>query len=260
MKILALPHITIQQTHLIFWLHTFRFLTTTQLQILFHHKDPRTIQRWIKDLVTKGYVLSDYDRLHIVKNRKPSVTHLANRARRFLIQHKNIAPDRLTYIWKERRRTEKFISHCLTLADIYIFFLTHMRKRETMTFFTKILLGTYSSFPKPLPDAYITVTYKRETVAYFLDLFDDYTPPFVLRRRMKQYLTYAQNGDWHVSTPDLLFPRILFVCPNDKLKKHIAIYGKHILEKSFETITFYVTTKKNILSGSTHTPIWEQVR
>ena len=189
---MILEPLTNQQKHIPNFLYKFRFINTNQFQKLFNHKEPNTVQDWLKDLKDKGYIVSMYTRKVRGENNKPAVYYLASKARHLLKNEEGIELKALNLIYKEKRRTKKFIDHSLNLVDICLFLLSRKEAVEEIKFFTKTTLTGYDYFPKPHPDAYIVVKGKNKTKRYFLDLFDDYTPPFVYRNRVKQYLKYSQ--------------------------------------------------------------------
>lgn len=252
--------ITNSQKQILLFLYIFRFLTTNQIQKLFNHKDPSCTQLWLKDLKDKGYIVSLYSREEREKNTKPAIYHLGLKARHILKREDDCELASLNLIYKEKTRTEKFITHCLTLADIYLFLLSQKEKNEEIKFFTRTRLSGYEYFPDPMPDAYIDVKEGDSNTRYFLDLFDEYTPPFVYRKRIKQYLKYSADGNWGANTNKAPFPKILFVCPNESAKKHVYWYGKSVIEKSFENVSLFVTTKDTIKFAKDNTVVWQEVK
>lgn len=259
MNKLILTPLTKTQKLILFLLYKFRFLTTYHLQTILNHKNPHRTQSWLKDLKEKGYIVSMYQRNVRSENTKSSVLYLTPLARHILKKDSKVELKALSLIYKEKKRTKKFINHCLLLADIYLYFLSQKKKKEKLQFFTKTTLTGYEYFPKPMPDAYIAIKDEKKTRRYFLDLFDEYTPPFVYRKRIKQYLDYSVGGDWGANTNKTLFPIILFVCPNESARKHVYWYGKNVIEKSFEEIHLYVTTIDTLKFSNGNTDIWQKV-
>lgn len=252
---MTLTHITPKQKELLLHLHTFRFLTTIHIQKIFNHKDPRRTQKWLKDLHEKNYIKAYID----IHKTKPTIYYLAPLARQLLKVLKKYDDAELSYLYQEHRRTEKFIASCLFLAEIYFFFLSKKQDSEEIHFFPSHLLHQYEYFPYPRPSAYIAVTTKETTQRYFLDIFDDYTPLFVLRERVKAYVHYATSGDWEAHAGSEPLPIILFVCPSRKTYLHIVYYAKGLFEKEYEeSLQLFLTTKDKIQIPQRGN-IWEQV-
>ncbi len=254
-----LPKITIKQKQILLYLYQFRFLNTHHLQLLFNHKNPKRIQLWLKDLKDKAYI-KRYEYKDSFENRtKPSVYFLGTMGRLFLITDKNCSAEALKKIYKENTRKESFISYCLTLADIYLIFLKQKKETEEIHFFTESQLLSFDYFPDPLPSAYISVKNKEKTKRYFLEVFKDYAASGILRSRLKAYMQYVDERQWEEHAKGKPFPIVLFVCPSENLKKHIAYYAKALFEKNYEEqFSLYVSSKTRILHKES-TLVWEKV-
>ena len=250
--------ITKKQTEILNYLYKFRFLNTHHIQKLLNHKNPNRSLTWIKDLIDKKCIKRHYDRKSFQDNTKPATYYLGAQARHILQSEKNINIEQLEYIYSEHRRVKKFIDHCLFVGNVYLYLLLNNNADEELKFFTKNELHDYEYFPSPLPDAFIAVKGKDLTKRYFLDLFDEFTPPFVIRQRVRGYLEYIENSNWDENTDNTLMPSILFICPTESIKKHINLYTKALLEKTFEDkISIFLTTKVQILNNSNN--IWQKV-
>jgi hypothetical protein len=256
---MIIPHITKSQKHLLFLLYKFRFLTTNHFQKLLNHKNPKRIQIWLKDLKDKKFISTNDSPKSFIDNTKPFTYYLAARARHILKDNENCDVSVLDKIYKEKNRTEKFVKQCLTIADIYLFFISQKEKEEELHFFTKNELEQFDYFPHDLPSAYLAVKTNDSTKRYFLDVFDEYTPPFVFQNRVVTYLKYVDNGEWEAHTNGDPLPAILFICPTDRRKKHVNYYTKALFEKAFEEkIDLFLTTKDKIIFGKSKN-VWEKV-
>lgn len=254
-----LPPITERQKEILEYLHKFRFLNTHQIQQLLNHKNRNRTLSWIKDLIEKKCINRHYDRKSFEDNTKPATYFLAPKARYILKTTLNLELEQLEYIYSEHRREKKFINHCLFLVDVYLFLLSQKEAQEELKFFTKVELSGYEYFPQPLPDAFIAVKGKDITKRFFLDLFDEYTPPFALRQRVRKYFEYSENSDWDENTNNTSLPSILFIFPTESAKKHINHYAKSLLEKTYEDkISLFLTTKSKIQAGDKDN-VWQKV-
>lgn len=258
-RTITTPPITEKQKEILSYLLKFRYLHTHQLQILLNHKNTTRIHKWLQDLINKGCVAREYDRMSIERNSKPAIFYLAPKSRHILSSEKHINLSDLEYIYKEHRRDKKFINHCIAIADIYLFLLAQKDASEEVKFFTKHELKSYEYFPNPLPDAFIAVVNRDTTRRYFLDMFDEYTPSFVARQRVRYYFEYIEKNDWDDNTNYTKFPAILFVFEKESLLRHIKIYGKTQFDKTYENgLSLYVTTKTMITYGEKNS-IWDKV-
>src|SRR5579872_1283906 len=185
------PHITNKQNQIIPLLYKFRFLTVSHFQTLLNHKDPRRIKEWLTDLLNKKYIA----RLKLEDDiTQPYIYCLAQRAKYLLRDNEKYDETILNRLYKEKNLTKNFITHLLSLADIYLFFLYQKEQDTQLSLFTKHELICYDYFPKELPDVYIATQDKKETTRYFLDIFDEYTPLWAVRKRIKEYMQYYEDS------------------------------------------------------------------
>lgn len=254
-----IPVITDKQKEILTYLYTFRYLHTNQIQKLFNHKDKTTVKEWLKDLRDKGFINKvEQENDSFIDRSKPNIYCLAPLARQILKKDETYDRTVLDRIYRENKRKPKFIEHCLAITDAYLLFLARKEQDQELEFFTETELTRFDYFPQPLPSAYLSITTKKETQRYFLDIFDPYTPSFVLRMRVKQYLDYADSGDWEVNTNGEALPAILFICQSNKSKSHVYFYSKSKFEKAYEeTIDLYLSTWDILRSNQDD--IWEKV-
>lgn len=251
-KITSITH---KQKEIILYLYKFRFLTTNQIQQLLNHKNSTRINEWLIDLLQKNMIKRVVASKSFYDKSKPLIYFLGPSARTILKQELQLGSESLEYIYSEKRRDTKFIEHCLFLADVYKYL---QEDKKELQFFTKNQLRDYEYFPQPIPDAFIAIKGKDSTRRYFLDLFDEYTPPFALRNRVRMYLDYVENSSWDENTDYAPFPSILFICPTENMKKHIQKYAKALLEKTFEDkISLFLTTKLQFKTNGNN--IWQKV-
>jgi hypothetical protein len=251
------PSITNKQKQIIFLFYKFRFLTINQLLKILNHKDPHRIKEWLTDLIDKKYITL----ANIVNKKditKPYIYCLNTKAKYIFKENEEWDELFLGRLYKEKSLTETFISHCLFIADIYLFFLTRKTPDSKLHFFTQHELKDYDNFPEESPDAYIAVETEEGTDRYFLELYDKYREPaFLPRNRIKEYVTFCEDATWQDNT-NSPFPSILFVLAHDKRKKHIFHYGKSLLEKTFEDISLFLATMDAIKFSSKDTNIWQK--
>ncbi len=256
---MQLPPITTKQKETLFQLYKFRFLNTYQFQKLFNHKDPHRIKEWLKDLTDKGYILRNYSRKTITESTTPAVYYLAPKARHILKTNPKCDLSALNRVYKEKKRTKRFITECMMLADLYLYFLSQKKDEEELHFFTKGELSKYKYFPKDLPSAYIAVKTQTKTKRYFLDFFDEYARSPEIRYRVRMYLDYVDSGEWEANANGESFPAILLICPTERTKKHIGFYSRAKFEAKFEEkFPLFLTTMETIRRGNKN--VWEKVR
>lgn len=251
---MKLPPYTNQQQKIISYLYQFRYLLVNQFIKLFGHNDKKWIQQLLNDLVRNKYITQ-------IKNEEVArgyVYCLDTRAGHILKKDEDIEKTILGRLYKEKANEVPFIKKQLFIVNIYLYFLSQKENGSELNFFTAQELYSFNHFPDPKPSAYIEQVDGKQTNRYFLEYFDEYTLPFVARKRIQYYLKYSQNGDWQANTNNTPFPSILFVLPTEKYKKHISIYSKDVFEKNLsEDIDLFLTTKKEIKTGKV---TWDEIK
>ncbi len=254
------PSITNKQKEILQLLIQFRFITTKQLQNYFKHALSTRIRTWVKDLKDKGYINMIYDRKTYENSAKPAIYYLSTKAKKLLKKDNDFDVTKLEYIYKESKRSKGFMTHCVTVFDLYLLFRSKQEESESLEFFTKAELTEYEYFPYPLPDAYISVESKEETSRYFLDIFGPYTPIFVLKKRVQMYINYLESEVWEENTHNSTLPHVLFVCPNNRTQNRLYEFIRIKLnDNSVENVSFFLTSIE-LLRSKTDSNIWQEVK
>lgn len=254
-----LPKITPSQIQIIKDIYKFRFITSNQFQKLFNHKDNKLIKEWLRDLRNKKYIDMDYKREDININRQPAKYFLTTVGRKLLKGQEGFDTTMLNKVYKEKTRKSVFKDHCLEVVDMYIFFRSHREPGYELIFFTPPNLTKYEYFPKTNFDAYFALRKKKKFRRFLLHVFNGSEPAWVVRRTIRQYIKYYDEGFWQANTDDASFPELLFVLPTEKFKKHIFKYGQALLWREITVdIHLFLTTKDAIKSEDIN-DIWQHV-
>ncbi len=234
------PKVTPKQLEILIYLYRFRFLNRSHIQQLLHHKDSKTINVWLKDLTDKNIIGRQYS-TKLKENTKPAIYYLIAKSRQIITGESGVDEKLLKKrIYREKTRSLRFIDHCLTLADFYLKLLNASDK-ERLYFFTKTDLSTHYYLPYNRPDAYIAKEKGKTIKRYFLDIVDEGTPRFILRKRIEQFIEYYDSNRWQEETGHP-FPSILLLCPNEEMKAYLQKYISQKLEEEIQAdIDFYLT-------------------
>lgn len=84
---------------------------------------------------------------------------------------------------------------------------------------------------------------KRQETFFFLDVLHEGRPFFVSLRRIKQYMAYAEEGEWEEATETDL-PAVLLVCDSPALQKRLHKRGPHLLDERMvddDELRYYTT-------------------
>lgn len=237
--------ITPKQLEILKLIYRYRFLNRIQIQSFLNHKDPKTINTWLKDLTNKKIIGRHY--LNIIKeNNKPAIYYLSNKSKAILLDEPEINPSSLKRVYREHLRSQKLMDHSVLLADFY-FHLTEISKDQKLHFLTKVDLSSRDYLPKPLPDAYIAMQQDLEIKRYFLEIVDDSTPRFILRAKTQMYIEYCASDIWTTNT-EHPFPKILLLCPNSIIKDFLHKHITRALEQEPDIdIEFYLSLNSPIL-------------
>lgn len=244
-----------KQSEILDLLYRFRFLTSNQIQKLLHDKTPRLTNYHLKILLTNRYIGRHYARTLGSAN-QPAVYYLDSGCIKILEEKKQLSTSKLKRIYREKIRSQQFIQHALFIGDYYLKLAQDSEtSNHTLHFFTKTDLEEHKYLLKPLPDAYFARADKEETTKrYFVEVIDEGSPRFAIRKRIEQYNDYIEAGTFEEVTSHQ-FPMILFICPNPGvliyLKKHLE---RIIEETSLSEISIFLATKEGAFDGH-----WESV-
>lgn len=242
------------QIDIIHFIYRFRFLTSIQISKLLK-QSLRYTNYHLHLLSTKNYLGKHYSRT-LGQANQPAVYFLASKSIGVLSNLENFDKRALKRIYREKIRSQQFIAHASFLADYFLFLRNESEKTgHTFHFFTKTDLQAHPYLIHPLPDAYFArVDKANNTKRYLVEVIEDSSPRFALRKRIEQYCDYIDDGKFtDVTGHD--FPTLLFICPGYAsfiyLKKHIArIYE----ETSLDQIEIYIATKEGAFTGT-----WEMI-
>lgn len=251
---------TPKQETIINYIYQFRFLNRIQIQTLMHHKDYKRINVWLKELTEANFLGRIYSK-KLLENTKPAIYYLSGKGIKFMHERRKIPKEQLKKYYEDKNRSQRFIDHSLFLGDLYLILLSQTAEDEKLKLFTKAQLTDYEYFPHPLPDGYIAIESKDKSniKRYFLEVFDEGIPRFALKARLKQYVSYADDGEWETNTDNSPFPIILLVCPTEAMKKYLHRYIPKLMEEETVDIRFYLSTREAIRKQDLEKGVWEKI-
>jgi hypothetical protein len=245
------PHTTTKQQRTILTLiYRFRFVSTKHVQQALGIKHITNVQPRLDLLVKRNLIGRNYDgslRLAGV----PASYYLLPEGMAAL---KQFDPDVnkavLHNIYKDRSAQDRFIRHCLIVADV-----SHELTRlygDDVEFFTPSEVKEYKYFPEPLPHAYVVINdtsrSEDDPLHFFVELCEDSALPFVHQKRVQEYIEYAEAHDWLSETGTKL-PHVLLICGSDSLLRKLTKVTHKALENSFQDeLEFRLVSKEGIAS------------
>jgi hypothetical protein len=244
---MKLPKLTKKQQTILKLLYGFRFLNRIQIQALMGHKDPKTINLWLRDLRAKGYVEWIYS-THFTEKTKPAIYYLGLNGIRYLRTLATIdeddpqsayPPEELRKRYKESTRSQVYIDRCILIAECCI----ALKKKNTdgatnnedegnrLRYYYQLeadYLLEYSYYHFILESGLIrpSLVFCRDRLdkdgkedatmeSYILEVFDSTLPRYRMKKRLSDYVKYLEEEDiaWKEQTETEKLPVILFVCP-----------------------------------------------
>lgn len=249
------PKLPQAQLHILHYLYRFRFLTSLQLQKLLNHSNIRLTNYHLKNLITQNYIGKHYSRSLGLAN-QPAVYYLSSGSIKLLSDKIDFDKRALKRIYREKIRSQQFIAHASFLANYFLYLRDESENSgHAFHFFTKTDLLAHPYLIHPLPNAYFArVDKANNSKRYLVEVVEDSSPRFALRKRIEQYCDYIDDGKFSEATGHD-FPTLLFICPGYAsliyLKKHI---GRIYEETPLDQIDIYIATREGAFSGG-----WEKI-
>jgi hypothetical protein len=243
-----LPKLTKKQQTILKLLYRFRFLNRIQIQAFLGHKDPKTINSWLRDLRAKGYVEWIYS-THFAEKTKPAIYYLGLYGVRYLrtltraskdedgetVVSPSYPPEELRKRYKEPTRSQTFIDRCILIAECCIALERADTENEAngknvrhyyQTEADYLLERSYYHFILESELIQPSLVFckdrldedgKEETTlkSYLLEVFDPTLPRYRMKKRLGDYVKYLDDEDitWKEQTNTEKLPIVLFVCP-----------------------------------------------
>ena len=245
----ALNSSQLQTLHLIY---KFRFCSSQQIATYFKKRSPKDVQKRLKILEDQGLIAKRYDKSYKLRGKPAAYFLLPDGARTVAKNRAEDKPINIKAIYRNKTVSEAFITHCLNIAWVY--FTLKAVYAVNLRFFTQTDLNydQFDYFIRPLPDAYLSLTSglndDEQTRDFFLETYEETTPYFVLLRRIKKYLSYAEDGDWATTESDL--PTILIICETTSTQKRVRKRIARELRATYEEMVFATTTKEALRTAS----------
>lgn len=258
----ALPKITKKQQEILKLLYRFRFLNRIQIQAFLEHKDPKTINLWLRDLRAKGYVEWIYS-THFTEKTKPAIYHLGLNGVRHLRTLTRTSkdgddeaavtpaypPEELRKRYKESTRSQTYIDRCILIADCCIALeradtedeaknkkIRHYYQTEAdylldHSYYHFILVSELIQPSLVFCKDRLDDEGKEEKTlkSYLLEIFDPTLPRYRMKKRLGDYVKYLddEGTEWQDQTNTEKLPTVLFVCP----RTTDLIYAKRRMRK-----------------------------
>lgn len=223
--------LTKQQQTILTLIYRFRFISTKHVQQALGIKHINNVQPRLNSLVEKGLISRNYDGSQRLAG-LPASYYLLPAGMKALKQFDpDVSKSVLHNMYKDKDAQEPFIHRCLAVGDVNL--ELERQFGERLEFFTKAELYHYEDFPDPRPDAYFRVDKGTKEKQYFIEICPEATPSFQHKKRIQEYIEYAEEGEWEAATGTKL-PVVLLICDSDALRRKLARFSSAELENTFE--------------------------
>lgn len=223
--------ITPKQAEIVTHLYFHRVLNRHHLQALLNHKDESLINKWLTDLTKKQII-------HAYRESATSPTSycLLPNSKFILKTNELVNPARLARIYEERARTERFRNHYLLVADVLVAFIKVAREIDQNHYiYSRAELSDHEYMIQPPPHLLISLQKKRTIRRYFIEVFDPKLPKYVIRKRIRNIISYAKSGEWEDET-NHPFPMVVLVTPTEDKQKYVARQLRTLPEEDREDL------------------------
>ncbi|OQB05438.1 MAG: hypothetical protein BWY19_01020 [bacterium ADurb.Bin212] len=249
-------NITDKQQEILKLLYRFRFLKRSQIQQLLNHKDYKTINLWLKDLIEKEYIQK-----RDIKFPYKIAYHLALSGISYFKKELKLDAKLLQKYYREQDRSLSFISSCLLIADIFLDLQNRSNQNVNFKVYTKSDYSSHEYGDLLLtlkPHIFITQITANKTKEYFVEIIG-FQPKERLRQRIKNYLYFYQGMEWQEET-DKDFPTTLIIYPNDEVLDYIKSYTKRKLYQFDETRPIIqLTTREQVNQAGITGDVWKEI-
>jgi hypothetical protein len=258
---MKLPTTTTKQQEILKLLYRYRFLERKQIQKYLDHTNKSPSIRLLKDLREKQFIHWIYNPSDPGARIKPAVFFLSTHGIQLLRACDIFPEDELRKRHKDGTRQQDFIDRCLLLADCCLHLEARNKEDGDKLHYNYSLeadyINPYSNFyyldENELIHPNIAFTKQLESdnesisQTYFVQVFDISTPPYIIKKKLRSFVEYLQDGEREDLHGDDNLPIILITCPN--IAK--LIYAKRYVKKQLDDIYYHDIPEEIIIRFTT---------
>jgi hypothetical protein len=201
-----------QEEQLLVLLYRYRFLTIKQLQQLLGQKQPYRVRQRIKVLVERQMVVQG----SVVRFGVTTPMYSVTAKGAIWLRDRGLVTIDASTLQRIRRSgslSAQFQEQCMLIADWVLRLLEHYQG-VSPRISTQMDLASISPLPQPRPHLYVKITaLDGHARRYFVEFFDVYARPFVIRQRLMVWYRFWSSGDWETQT-NTPFPALLILVSN----------------------------------------------
>lgn len=222
--------------------YRFRFVTTYLLTQALQTKSKIKMNERLKILLDQEYIGRNFEpEYHLL--RKHASYYLLPKGIDALkqIPDNKLDTSILRNIRKDKTASDQFIDYCLGVFGVYCQLKTVYG--DSLHFFTKSqLVNKYEYFSEFVPSVYMRLEINDVENDFFIEYLESSKPFFTVVQRLKQYIEYADSGEWEAGT-NSDFPKVLLVCDKPSLQNRLLKRTAAVIEDADDELKFYVTVQ-----------------
>jgi Replication-relaxation len=244
-----------EQLEVLELLYKFRFGSNDLIAQYFGKKSRSFVFKRLSILLEQGLIGKRFDSSYRIQG-KPAAYYLLPVGARKLQETRSPEDEAVNIkaIYKDKSVSETFIQHSLNIFSTYNQLKAHYG--NSLDFFTKSDLANYEHYPKPLPDAFLSLETEGSTKHFFVEIQEASQPFFTVVRKVKKYMDYKDSGEWAITETD--FPAILLICESASLQKRLQKQITKMLSKTLtDDLTFATTTQEELRMLKGNDAIWQ---
>jgi hypothetical protein len=206
-----------------------------------------------------------YDPSTFSGKKQPAVFYMGNNGIRWLKIQDEYDPALLQKLYRDKNRSDTFISTCQLVADICLDLKNQPNDKLSFEWATE---NEYTNQKSPFyfsgmlselhPNLIFTKKKNNKTSYYLLEVLTAKLPAYRVRKRIRTYLEFLTECEWvgHIKTA----PEILFVCETKELLIRCKRYTKKLLvEAEEENINMCFAQKEEVQKDGVTAEIWEDI-
>ena len=218
---------------------------------------PDSLFRKLEVLIKHGYIAKRLDKKLKLQG-VPVAYYLTPKGLRTLAalpDHEHITDSVIKGSYKDGTVTQSFITQALR-----VYAQTNRLKAfyPDLKVYLKRDMSRYSYFPKPLPDAFLSLPMGKDTPPkrFFLDIIPDSLPPKPFFQRLTNYAEFFDEGGWEIASSEL--PILLLVGETGTTERRIQRTARAAIYKAEidEDMNVYTTTFGAIHNLQESSTIW----
>jgi hypothetical protein len=241
------------------------------------HKDYRRINAWLADLRKSHYVEWIYSTDFLEKS-KPGIYYLGLNGIRWLKEHQDHPIEEFRKRYRESARSKGFVDQCVLVADCCV----AMNAQNTDSSSKSHVHYSYAAQadytdpdsdyhflseselirPQLVLEKTVETKYDITGTTRFMEIIEATMPRQRVRKRLKSYIEYLEDGYWQDETnEDEPNPIVMFVCPTLADMIYCKRATKRLLEEKWgEDIIMWFTAAEKLKAQGMTGKIWEEVR